>query len=157
MAATTHEISNEAGVNEVTLFRLFESTAQLLEAVVREVVKAESEALDRVDLENFDLRRDMAAIGEVYASTNEKYHAFIRTMISQRTEPKMTEIELQTAVDAFTGMIFASVLRRSICASGYSREILPRTLHRSVPRRGLPSPEARKDPAVRHCKVTTRI
>jgi hypothetical protein len=65
----------------------------------------------------------MAAIAEVYASTNEKFHAFIRTMISQRTEPKMTEIELRTAVDAFTGMIFASVLRRSIYSSGYSREI----------------------------------
>lgn len=153
MAATTREIADEAGVNEVTLFRLFESKEKLLAAVVREVVKAESEALDRVDLENLDLRRDMSAIAEVYSATNEQHDAFIRTMISQRTQPRMTEqivreviqplrdkfihylsegqrrglvrpeIDLRAAVDAFTGMIFASVLRRSIYAPGYSREI----------------------------------
>lgn len=152
MAATTREIAEEAGVNEVTLFRLFESKDQLLAAVVREVVKAESEALDAVDLDDFDLRRDITAIAEVYSSTNEKYRAFLRTMISQRSQPEMTEqvvrevinplrekfirylaegqrrglirhgIDLRAAVDAFTGMIFASVLRRCIYSPGYSQE-----------------------------------
>jgi AcrR family transcriptional regulator len=153
MAATTREIAEEAGVNEVTLFRQFESKDQLLAAVVSEVVKAESEALDSVDLEDFDLRRDITTIAEVYSTTHEKYHAFIRTMISQRTQPEMTEqivrevidplrekfirylaegqkrglvrtgIELRATVDAFTGMIFASVVRRSIFAPGYSQKV----------------------------------
>src|SRR5215471_16578376 len=65
MAATTREIAEAAGVNEVTLFRLFESKDRLLAAVVAEVVRAESEALDRVDFVDFDMRRDITRVGEV--------------------------------------------------------------------------------------------
>jgi AcrR family transcriptional regulator len=98
VAATAREIADEAGVNEVTLFRLFESKDQLLAAVVLEVVRAESEALDRVDL----------AEGQW------------RGVIRQ-------EIELSPAVDAFTGMIFAAVLRRAVFSPGYTREACLRT------------------------------
>ena len=152
MAATTREIADVAGVNEVTLFRLFESKDRLLAAVVREVVRAEHEALDRVDLEDFDIRRDISAVAEVYYSTHEQYQDFLRTMLSQRLQPKLTEdimrdviqplrqkfiawlaegqrrgvirqeIELSPAVDAFTGMIFAAVLRRAVFSPGYTRE-----------------------------------
>src|SRR3954447_5704638 len=66
MAATTREIAEAAGVNEVTLFRLFESKGGLLAAVVGEVVRAEHEALDRVDLEDFDIRRDISAVADVF-------------------------------------------------------------------------------------------
>jgi len=48
MAATTREIADEAGVNEVTLFRLFESKDRLLAAVVAEVVRAGCEVLGSV-------------------------------------------------------------------------------------------------------------
>ena len=157
MAATTREIADVAGVNEVTLFRLFESKDRLLAAVVREVVRAEHEALDRVDLEDFDIRRDISAVAEVYYSTHEQYQDFLRTMLSQRLQPKLTEdimrdviqplrqkfiawlaegqrrgvirqeIELSPAVDAFTGMIFAAVLRRAVFSPGYTREAYLRT------------------------------
>ena len=79
MAATTREIAEEAGVNEVTLFRLFESKDQLLSAVVGEVVRAESEALDRVDLDHFDLRRDIPELARGFYATHERYQAFLRT------------------------------------------------------------------------------
>jgi AcrR family transcriptional regulator len=157
MAATTREIAEEAGVNEVTLFRLFESKDQLLAAVVREVVRAESEALDRVDLDDFDMRRDIAALAEAFYSTHERYQAFLRTMLAHRFHPKLTEqimreviqplrakfiaylaegqrrgvirknLELTPAVDAFTGMIFAAVLRKAIFSPGYTRETYLRT------------------------------
>jgi AcrR family transcriptional regulator len=156
IAATTREIADEAGVNEVTLFRLFESKDQLLEAVVREVVKHESEALDRVDLVDFDMRRDMTLLAEVFAATHEEHQEFLRTMLAQRFQPKLTEqimheviqplgqkfitylkegqrrgiireIELNPAVDAFTGMIFAAVLRRSVLPPAYSRETYLKT------------------------------
>jgi AcrR family transcriptional regulator len=157
MAATTREIADAAGVNEVTLFRLFESKDRLLAVVVREVVRAEHEALDRVDLEDFDIRRDIFAVAEVYYSTHEQYQDFLRTMLSQRLQPKLTEdimrdviqplrqkfiawlaegqrrgvirqeIELSPAVDAFTGMIFAAVLRRAVFSPGYTREAYLRT------------------------------
>ena len=157
MAATTREIAEVAGVNEVTLFRLFESKDRLLAAVVREVVRAEHEALDRVDLEDFDIRRDISAVAEVYYATHEQYQDFLRTMLAQRLQPKLTEdimreviqplrqkfiawlsegqrrgairreIELSAAVDAFTGMIFAAVLRRAVFSPGYTREAYLRT------------------------------
>jgi AcrR family transcriptional regulator len=152
MAATTREIAEAAGVNEVTLFRLFESKDRLLAAVVAEVVRAESEALDRVDFVDFDMRRDITRVGEVYYETHERYHRFTRTMLANRINPRLTEeiireviqplrnkfivylsegqrrglirpgIDLSAAVDAFTGMIFAGVLRRAVFAPGYSRE-----------------------------------
>jgi AcrR family transcriptional regulator len=157
MAATTREIADAAGVNEVTLFRLFESKDRLLAAVVREVVRAEHEALDRVDLEDFDIRRDISAVAEVFYATHEQYQAFLRTMLAHRFQPKLTEdimrdviqplrqkfiaylaegqrrgvirreIELSPAVDAFTGMIFAAVLRRAVFSPGYTREAYLRT------------------------------
>jgi AcrR family transcriptional regulator len=157
MAATTREIADAAGVNEVTLFRLFESKDRLLAAVVREVVRAEHEALDRVDLEDFDIRRDISAVAEVYYSTHEQYQDFLRTMLAHRFHPRLTEdimrdviqplrqkfiaylaegqrrgvirqeIELSPAVDAFTGMIFAAVLRRAVFSPGYTRETYLRT------------------------------
>ena len=157
MAATTREIADAAGVNEVTLFRLFESKDRLLAAVVGEVVRAESEALDRVDFIDFDIRRDIAALAEVFYATHEQYQPFMRTMLAHRFHPRLTEdimrdviqplrdkfirylaegqrrgvirpyIALAAAVDAFTGMIFAAVLRRSVYAPGYSRETYLRT------------------------------
>jgi AcrR family transcriptional regulator len=152
MAATTREIAETAGLNEVTLFRLFESKDQLLAAVVEEVVRAESEALDRVDLDRFDLQRDIPELARVFYETHEKYQAFLRTMLAHRLHPKLTEqimrrviqplrdkfiaylregqrcgavradVDLSPAVDAFTGMIFASALRRSVYAPGYTSE-----------------------------------
>jgi AcrR family transcriptional regulator len=152
MAATTREIAEEAGVNEVTLFRLFESKERLLAAVVQEVVRAQSEALDLVDLEDFDLRRDITAVAEVFYDTHFKYQAFLRTILAQRMHPRLTEeivreviqplrdkfirylaegqrrgvirgnLELAPAVDAFTGMIFVAVLRRAVYIPAYTRE-----------------------------------
>ena len=157
MAATTREIADEAGVNEVTLFRLFESKDRLLAAVVAEVVRAESEALDRVDFVDFDMRRDIARVADVYFETHEQYQQFMRTMLALRFQPRLTEeimreviqplrdkfirylaegqrrgvvrpsLDLSPAVDAFTGMIFAAVLRRAVFSPGYSRETYLRT------------------------------
>lgn len=157
MAATTREIADAAGVNEVTLFRLFESKDRLLTAVVGEVIRAESEALDRVDLVDFDMRRDIGTLAEVFYDTHVKYQQFMRTMLAHRFHPKLTEdilrdviqplrdkfirylaegqrrgvirpgIALAAAVDSFTGMIFAAVLRRAVYAPGYSRETYLKT------------------------------
>jgi AcrR family transcriptional regulator len=157
MAATTREIADAAGVNEVTLFRLFESKDRLLTAVVKEVIRAESEALDRVDFVDFDMPRDLAAVAEVFYATHEQYQQFMRTMLAHRFHPKLTEdilrdviqplrdkfirylaegqrrgvirpgIALAAAVDSFTGMIFAAVLRRAVYSPGYSRETYLKT------------------------------
>ena len=150
MVATTREIADAAGVNEVTLFRLFESKERLLAAVVREVVRAESEALDLVDLEDFDIHRDISRVAQVFYDTHHRYQAFLRTILAHRMQPKLTEeivreviqplrekfirylaegqrrgiirrnLDLTPAVDAFTGMIFAAVLRRAVGRGGFT-------------------------------------
>jgi len=157
LAATTREIADEAGVNEVTLFRLFENKDRLLRAVVSEVVREESEALDLVDFDDYDMRRDIATVAEVYFETHQKHQRFMRTMLANRIQPSLTEeivreviqplrlkflsylaegqrrgvvrpeLELGAAVDAFTGMIFAAVLRWSVYSPEYSREAYLRT------------------------------
>ena len=103
------------------------------------------------------MRRDIAKVADVYFSTHEQYQQFMRTMLAHRFQPKLTEeimreviqplrdkfirylaegqrrglvrpqIELSPAVDAFTGMIFAAVLRRAVYSPGYSRETYLRT------------------------------
>lgn len=151
VAATTKEIARTAQLNEVTLFRHFETKDQLLSAVVAEVVRAESEALDQVDFEQFDLRRDLTRVAVVFHRTMEHYQGFSRTMLAQPVSRELAEkivrevvqpvrdkfiaylaegqkrglvrqADLAPAVDAFTGMIFAGVLRGSIYASDYAPE-----------------------------------
>lgn len=153
MAATTREIAEAAGVNEVTLFRQFESKDHLIEAVTREIIRAQSEALDQVDLEHLDLRRDLTNLAHVYERSMTRHQAYIRFMLSQPFDPPLVEkirreivepwrarfiaylgegqrrgivrqVNLAASVDAFTGMIFAHVLRCSVkrIRMPYSRE-----------------------------------
>lgn len=156
VGATTKEIARVAEVNEVTLFRLFETKDQLLAAVVSEVVRAESEALDQVRFQQMDLERDLTRLAAVFSETTERYQAFKRTMMAQPVDKRLTgkiirevvqpvrnkfiaylkegqerglvrEMDLAPAVDAFTGMIFAGVLRCSVYKPGYSQEDYLRT------------------------------
>jgi AcrR family transcriptional regulator len=156
LGATTREIARVAGVNEATVFRQFESKNHLLMAVTREVKRLEAEALGRIDLQNFDLRRDLTHVAEAYYQAIEQHQAFIRTMMAKPADPKLTEqimrevieplrvrfidyltegqrrglirdANLAAVVDAFTGMIFAGALRCSIYRPGYSREVFLQT------------------------------
>jgi AcrR family transcriptional regulator len=151
LAASTREIARVAGVNEATLFRQFESKDHLLTAVTRQVVDLQLRALARVDFEDFNLRRDLTRLAKAYRRATTKYQAFIRTMMAQPAHPKLAQqimrevieplrakyiaylaegqrrglvrrIDLAPAVDAFTGMIFAGVLRCSIYRLGYSHQ-----------------------------------
>ena len=151
LAATTKDIARTAGLNEVTLFRHFETKEQLLAAVVAEVKRAESEALDRVDFQQFDLKRDITRLAAVFHQTTGRYQAFSRTMLAQPINRELAqkivrevvqpvrakfiaylvegqrrglvrEMSLEPAVDALTGMIFAGVLRASVHAPGYSKQ-----------------------------------
>ncbi len=150
LSATTREIAEAAHVNEATLFRQFETKEHLIAAVTAEIVKAQSEALDAVDLDEFDLRKDMTRLAEAYEGAMAKHSAFIRTMMSQPADPDLTErilrevvqpvrakfvayltegrhrgkirdIHAGAAMDAFTGMLFAYVLRCGVYRPGYSR------------------------------------
>jgi len=151
LAATTREIARVAGVNETTLFRQFETKEQLLAAATREMMSAHVEALDKVDLEDFDLRRDLMRVAHAFDHSITKHERFIRTMMGQTVDPGLREqimrevveplrsrfiawlaegqrrnlvrdLDLAPAVDVFTATIFTGALRRSVCHIRYSRE-----------------------------------
>lgn len=150
LSATTKEIALEAGVNEVTLFRQFESKQNLIAAVKLEMLHHQAESLARIDLENPDLRRDIARIAKAYDAAVSRYMGFIRALISQPTNPEpqdsvtseaveefrsrfrqyleraqrrglVREMDFSPAVDAFIGMLFAGALRRDLRRQPYSR------------------------------------
>jgi len=81
-AATTRAIAKRAGVNEVTLFRHFESKQGLLAAVVQNT-SADFEALCACRGEfSGDLAEDLTYIAEVYTDSFECCEGMARQMIA---------------------------------------------------------------------------
>jgi len=150
LGATTKEIAFAAGVNEVTLFRLFESKQNLIAAVTLEMLRHQAESLARIDLENPDLRRDVTRIAKAYDRSVGRHIGFIRALISQNAKADLRDriaseaidsfrsrfkeylerahrrglvrkVEFLTAIDVFIGMIFLGALRRDMRRQPYSR------------------------------------
>ncbi|TLD68288.1 TetR/AcrR family transcriptional regulator [Phragmitibacter flavus] len=82
--ATTRVIAEEAGVNEVTLFRHFTNKEGLLTAVMQQVVEAHaSENLGEEREWTGDLRRNLRRFAEGFYEKMERDEAFMRTMIGE--------------------------------------------------------------------------
>ncbi len=81
--ATTREIARVAGVNEVTLFRHFQSKEQLLAAVVQQVTALQAEALARQDEWTGDLHVDLLHYARLYSNMVEEHEAFVRMFIGE--------------------------------------------------------------------------
>ena len=81
--ATTREIARLAGVNEITLFRHFQSKEQLLKAVVHYITALQAEALDNQDEWTQDLRLDLLHYGQIYSDHLEQYEALVRMFIGE--------------------------------------------------------------------------
>jgi AcrR family transcriptional regulator len=101
LTATTKEIAREARVNEVTLFRQFESKQNLVAAVTLEMLRHQAESLARIDLENPDLRRDVTRIAKAYDRSVSRYMGFIRALISQPGKPDLRDRITSEAIDCF--------------------------------------------------------
>lgn len=81
-AATTRAIAKRAGVNEVTLFRHFESKQKLLTAVINST-SADFEALCAFRGEfSGDLVEDLTYIAKVYTDSFERCEGMARQMIA---------------------------------------------------------------------------
>jgi AcrR family transcriptional regulator len=139
--ATTREISREAGVNEVTLFRHFGTKEHLIEAVVgsafgQEKRPAEGRALGlRADLESFAARYEAllvenlplvrTMIGEIHRHAVCQQQALkgifwpMREALVRRIALACRKGEVRAGLnpavvaDLFAGAILASVLRRA--------------------------------------------
>jgi AcrR family transcriptional regulator len=82
--STTRAIAREAGVNEVTLFRLFQSKDRLLAAVVGhnfgpEASGSQPELPPLTD----DLRADLISLAQLYEKLLEENLPLVRTMIGE--------------------------------------------------------------------------
>lgn len=142
--ATTRTIAREAGVNEVTLFRLFESKERLLAEVLANERQTQCDTLTTRTWWTTDLRADLRAHALAYNAMLEKNEAMIRTLIGEarrhpvhakqviqeavrpardgfiayltaaRKEGRVrADVKLPAAVDMFTGMLLAGMLRRT--------------------------------------------
>lgn len=82
--ATTRAIAEEAGVNEVTLFRHFQTKDRLLDAVVGENFgPAATVAVEAAPATTDDLRADLLKHAERYHRLLEHNLALVRTMIGE--------------------------------------------------------------------------
>lgn len=82
--ATTRSIAQEAGVNEVTLFRHFQSKERLMAAVVGENFGAKA-ATQKPDIPSptDDLRADLLALGQCYETLLTANWPLVRTMLGE--------------------------------------------------------------------------
>ncbi len=83
VGATTREIARVAGVNEVTLFRHFQSKEQLLKAVAEHITALRLEALSHQDEWTYDLRRDLLYYAKIHDDMLEEYQALFRMFIGE--------------------------------------------------------------------------
>ena len=81
--ATTREIARVAGVNEVTLFRHFQSKEQLLAAVVQQVTALQAEALANQDEWTGNLHIDLLHYAWLYNNMLEEHEALVRMFIGE--------------------------------------------------------------------------
>ena len=78
--ATTKEIADIAGVNEVTLFRKFGSKAELFEKAVNHLLV--DAPLSRL-VYTGDLEADLLSIVEAYMETNEMFGEIVPTLLAE--------------------------------------------------------------------------
>jgi len=83
VGATTREIARVAGVNEVTLFRHFQSKEQLLGAVAEHIGDLRSQTLAQPDEWTQDLHQDLLHYARMYDAMLEDYEALIRMFIGE--------------------------------------------------------------------------
>ncbi len=81
--ATTREIARVAGVNEVTLFRHFQSKEQLLAAAIQQVTALQAEALANQDEWTQNLYIDLMHYAKLFNHMLEEHEALIRTFIGE--------------------------------------------------------------------------
>lgn len=155
VGATTREIARVAGVNEVTLFRHFQSKEQLLGAVADHITALQSETLAHQAEWTQDLQRDLLHYAHLHDTMLELHEALIRMFIGEAHRhpnealPVLQEyflplrekliaylhtcveagtvradVDLSLAVDQFTGLLLAGMLRRHVVPieRGYSRD-----------------------------------
>ncbi len=126
--ATTRAIAAEAGVNEVTLFRHFGSTKNLLKAVIQNAVATGFAATFRQQLSG-DYAQDIALMADAQmASMVEGFQAVRLLMCDAQELPEVRELMLGGVLqnlgfltDYFQGRIDAGDVRSGLDAGALAR------------------------------------
>jgi AcrR family transcriptional regulator len=83
VGATTRQIARVANVNEVTLFRHFQSKEQLLAAATQHITAMQVESLNHLDEWTHDLSRDLLHYARLHNAMLEENEALIRMFIGE--------------------------------------------------------------------------
>lgn len=120
--ATTRTIAQEAGVNEVTLFRHFHNKEGLLAAVMVEVVQSHQHAGGGEESAwTGDLKTHLQRFGSDLYAMLERDEAFLRTMIGEgRRHPDLSRKVVMDAVKPVRDRFIASLEKAR--AAGLIRE-----------------------------------
>jgi AcrR family transcriptional regulator len=118
--ATTRGIAQEAGVNEVTLFRHFQNKERLLAAVLERAVTAQQHALADESFWTGDLEGDLRNYAAAFNAVLEENELLIRTLIGEaRRHPEHARQVIMEATRASRER-FISYLA-SACEAGHVR------------------------------------
>ena len=82
-AATTREIAQRAGVNEVTLFRHFRTRRELMRAVVEEILQGEAAFTARLTLQTGEFRVALRQYVEEYLDVLERRQGIVRAILGE--------------------------------------------------------------------------
>lgn len=82
--ATTRAIAQEAGVNEVTLFRQFQNKEGLLAAVMTQIVQANNDAALGTEIEwTGNLKKNLRRFADEMYAKLQRDEPFLRTMVGE--------------------------------------------------------------------------
>lgn len=150
-SATTKGIALQAGVNEVTLFRLFGSKEKLLVEVIRQFVGKKHEILDQGIEKDLPMREVLQRFADAYHGCISDSADFIRVSLGEyardpaRAREVMSgivkpmrsrflaflqehqkkgairrDVNCETALDLFIGMLFSHVVRPQLAKVSYT-------------------------------------
>jgi AcrR family transcriptional regulator len=124
--ATTRAISKEAGVNEVTLFRLFGSKERLLEAVVGQTFdEPAAPAKPALPKMSGNLRRDLMNYARVYESILARNLPLIRSMLGEIHRHGCQEEKVVKGIFGPLRAEFVSYLRQALKQGKLKKGIAP--------------------------------
>jgi AcrR family transcriptional regulator len=119
--ATTKKIADEAGINEVTLFRKFKSKENLIKEAKSLSIKRSLENMDRTfrSIEGNDFESSVSTLGKHISESVEKKTDMILTVIvdlqrvpiCERSAPKYSTAMLDHLVKYFEGQIEKGSMR----------------------------------------------
>ncbi len=117
--ATTRGIAEAAGVNEITLFRLFGSKEKLLAAMLERAASSQACALADDTAWTGDLARDLLHYAQVFNAVLEANEELIRTLIGEaRRHPEHARQlifeAVQSSRDRFIAYLEAAAARGAI-------------------------------------------